>query len=354
MRRSVWLVVSAFLVACHHRSTDPRTLAPLVAVATVSGAGVGQSQFTGVVRARVESDLGFRVGGKIAQRLVDAGQSVRRGQPLARLDPADLTLSAAAQTADVAAVRARATQAAADLKRLEGLVELGAVSAQAYDQAKAAAAASRAQLAASQAQARVSANARDYAVLVADADGVVEETTAEVGQVVAAGQTVVKLAHAGPREAVVGLPETVRPSLGSMASGALYGGAGATFPARLRQLSQSADTVTRTFEARYVMEGAGAAAALGSTVTLRLADDREAGPTVTAPLGAIYDPGSGPGVWRVDNNRVRFQPVRLLSLGEETAEVSGLAPGLRIVALGADRLQEGETIRTTAQPGSVP
>ena len=108
-----------------------------------------------------------------------------------------------------------------------------------------------------------------------------------------------------------------------MASAALYGGAGATFPARLRQLSQSADPVTRTFEARYVMEGAGAAAPLGSTVTLRLADDREAGPTVTAPLGAIYDPGSGPGVWRVDDNRVRFQPVRLLSLGEETAEVSG-------------------------------
>ncbi len=354
MRRSVWLGASAFLVACHHQAANPQTLAPLVAVTTVNGAGVGQSRFTGVVRARVESELGFRVGGKISQRLVDAGQLVRRGQPLARLDPADLTLTAAAQTADVAALRARASEADADLKRLEGLVELGAVSAQAYDQAKAAAAASRAQLAASRAQARVSANARDYAVLVADADSVVEETTAEAGQVVAAGQTVVKLAHAGPREAVVGLPETVRPSLGSRASGALYGGAGASFPTRLRQLSQSADPITRTFEARYVMQGAGAAAPLGSTVTLSVDGDHKSVSTVAAPLGAIYDPGSGPGVWRIDHDRVRFQPVRLLSLSAETAEVSGLTPGLRIVALGADRLREGETIRTTAQPGSLP
>jgi RND family efflux transporter MFP subunit len=317
-----------------------------------AGAGArGAERFTGVVRARVESDLGFRVAGKIVERLVDAGQSVRKGQPVMRLDPLDLTLGANAQIAAVAAARARQVQADADLKRLEGLVEQGAVSAEAYDQARAGADSARAQLAAAEAQSRVAANARGYAILTADADGVIEQTLAEPGQVVAAGQTVVRLAHAGPREAVADLPETVRPALGSSATAFLYGQPGAAFPARLRQLSQSADPVTRTYEARYVLSGAGAAAPLGATVTVALAAGKGAA-GVAVPLGAIYDPGSGPGVWALAGDRARFQPVRLLDLSSETATVAGLASGARIVALGADRLREGELVRPASLPGT--
>lgn len=336
------------LVGCHKAEVDPRTEAPLVAVATLGAASDRGPSFTGIVRARVESELGFRVAGKIVARLVDAGQAVRRGQPLMRLDPTDLALGAAAQASNVVAARARTVQAEADLRRLQGLVAMGAVSAQTYDQAKAAAASARAQLDAAQAQSRVAGNAQGYSLLVADADGLVEETTGEPGQVVTAGQTVIKLAHAGSREAAANLPETVRPAIGSAATASLYGGSGARFPAHLRQLSQSADPATRTYEARYVLDGAGAAAPLGATVTVAL--DKSAGgdTPMEAPLGAIYDPGSGPGVWRVENGTVHFQPIKVVSLGTETAKIGGIASGSLIVALGADRLREGGRVRTMA------
>ena len=352
VRPSSSFALLLLLAGCHKAESDPRTLPPLVAVITLTGAQATGARFTGVVRARVESELGFRIAGKVVERLVDAGQTVHRGQPLARLDPTDLALGAAAQVADLAGLRARSVQADVDLKRLAGLVEQGAVSAQSYDQAKLAADAARAQLAASAAQSRISANARGYAVLVADADGVVEETSAEPGQVVAAGQTVVKLAHAGPREAAAALPETVRPAVGALATGTLYGASGGSFPARLRQLSQNADPATRTFEARYVLQGAGATAPLGTTVTLTL-PGVAANSGVEAPLGAIYDPGSGPGVWRVEGGRVHFAPVRLLQVGVDGAKISGLGSGLRIVALGADRLREGQSVRTTPLPGAT-
>jgi RND family efflux transporter MFP subunit len=351
MRQSIALFITAALLSgCARQVDDPRTLPPLVSVVRVAGDGEGGQSFTGVVRARIESDLGFRVAGKIAQRLVDPGQAVRRGQALIRLDPVDLALAADAQAAAVAAAKARSIQADADLKRLQGLVERGAVSAQTYDEAKAGADSARAQLDAAQAQARVAGNARGYAVLTADADGVVEDTLAEPGQVVAAGQTVVRLAHAGPREAEAGLPETVRPALGSMATANLYGGTGAMITAHLRQLSQSADPATRTYVARYVLDGAGAKAPLGSTVTIALPSSDAPDGTVV-PLGALYDPGPGPGVWRVDRDHVAFQPVTVVSLQAETAKVRGLPAGETIVGLGADRLREGQSIRTALLPG---
>ncbi len=303
-----------------------------------------------MVRARVESDLGFRIAGKIVQRLVDPGQVVRRGQPLMRLDPTDLALGASAQTADVASLHARASAADADLQRLDGLVAAGAVSAQTYDQAKAAAQGAHAQLAAAQAQSSIAANALGYAQLTADSDGVVEEVSGQPGEAVAAGQAVVKLAQAGPREAEVSLPETVRPALGSPASASLYGDGGLRVPAHLRQRSQAADPATRTFAARYVLEGA-AAAPLGSTVTLTLPAGSGAG-GVKAPLGAIYDAGTGPGVWVLDGDYVRFRRVRLLALGAEAATLDGVEAGKRIVALGADRLREGERVRATPLSGS--
>jgi RND family efflux transporter MFP subunit len=172
------------LAACGGKagSEDPRTAPPVVRVATAGPAASGERRFSGVVTARVQSDLGFRVGGKVVDRLVDAGQTVRRGQPLMRIDATDYALGVTAQNELVEAARARALQTASDERRLRGLVAAGAVSALAYDQAKAAADAAQAQLEAAQAQARLSKNAAGYAVLTADADGVVVETLAEPGQ----------------------------------------------------------------------------------------------------------------------------------------------------------------------------
>jgi RND family efflux transporter MFP subunit len=346
------LIASALpfaLAACGKAEADPRNASPLVRVAT-AGPTVGAIRsFTGVVSARVQSDLGFRVGGKIVARLVDTGQAVRRGQALMRIDRTDLALATTAQAALVEAARARAIQTGADERRLRDLVTAGAVSASAYDQAKAAADAARAQLAAAQAQAGVARNEAGYAVLLADADGVVVETLAEPGQVVSAGQTVVRLARSGAREAVIALPETIRPAIGSTARAIRFGGAGSG-AARLRQLSNAADPQTRTFEARYVLEGPAAHAPLGSTVTIALAEER-GGTVQQIPLAAIHDNGKGPGIWVIEGARrqVHWRPVRLAALGEETATISGgLRQGERFVALGAHLLHEGQAVREQA------
>ncbi|MGF0949337.1 efflux RND transporter periplasmic adaptor subunit, partial [Klebsiella pneumoniae] len=304
--------------------------------------------FTGVVVARTQSDLGFRVAGKVLERRVETGQSVKRGQLLLRLDPADLALQAQSQQRAVDAARARAKKAANDLARYRGLVASGAISAAEFDQINAAAEAARADLSAAQAQANVAQNATGYAGLLADADGVVVETLAEPGQVVSAGQVVIRLARAGQREARVQLPETLRPAVGSEALATRYGSESQPVTATLRLLSDAADATTRTFEARYVLNGALANAPLGSTVTLRIGNDQASGQVLAVPLASVYDPGNGPGVWRIASRpaTVSWQPVTVLGLDDETARVTGpLKPGEPIVALGAHLLHQGEAVR---------
>src|SRR5205085_414312 len=162
-----------------------------------------ERSFSGIVAARVQSDLGFRVPGKILQRLVDVGQTVRRGQALMRIDPTDLRLAMRAHEEAVAAAKTRARQAADEEARYRHLVSAKFVSGSAYDKVKATADSARAELNAAEAQAGVARNETGYAVLLADADGVVVETLAEPGQVVGAGQIVVRVARAGLREAII-------------------------------------------------------------------------------------------------------------------------------------------------------
>src|SRR5438034_347835 len=203
------------------------------------------------------------------------------------------------------------TQTAQEESRYRNLVVAGAVSRSAYDNVKAAAESATAELNAAQAQADVARNQTSYAVLVADADGVVVETLAEPGQVVTAGQVVVRVAHAGRREAVIELPETLRPAMRSTGRATLYG-SGLTGPAKLRQLSDAANRQTRTFDARYVLEGRLADAPLGSTVSIQISDGRPA-PALHVPIGAIFDPGKGPGVWLVkgETPRVTWRAVQI-------------------------------------------
>jgi RND family efflux transporter MFP subunit len=261
----------------------------------------------------------------------------------------DLNLAAHAQQEQVAAARALAKQTAADEARYRELLDSRVISASAYDQAKAAADAARAQLRAVDAQAAVARNASQYATLVADADGVVMETLVEPGQVVSAGQVVVRIAHAGPREALIQLPETLRPAIGSTGQATLFGKDSVVVPSRLRQLSDAADTLTRTFEARYVLEGELADAPLGATVTIQIADGRagEHG-GLQVPVGALFDAGKGPGVWVIHGNpaKVTWRPVTIVRVNDGSAQVNGqLRQGARIVALGAHLLREGEQVR---------
>lgn len=343
------------LVACGEKTpSDPRTEAPLVRVATVQNAAFTSRSFTGTVAARVQSDLGFRVSGKVLERLVDTGQPVKRGQPLMRIDPVDLGLAAQAQQEAVAAARARAKQTADDEARYRDLVGAGAVSASSYDQAKAAADSAKAQLSAAEAQAEVARNATRYAQLVADTDGVVMETLVEPGQVVSAGQVVVRVAHAGRREAIVQLPETLRPAVGSSAQATLFGREGVAVAAKLRQLSDAADRMTRTFEARYVLEGELTNAPLGTTVTIQIQEaSSSAQGGLQVPIGALFDPGKGPGVWVIDGQpaHVTWRPVAVQGLNDDSARITGqLKAGDRVVALGAHLLREGGPVRLAGQP----
>lgn len=351
--------LSLALAACGKSTPpDPRTQPPLVRTTLVAPGNASERVFTGTIAARVQGDLGFRVAGKVLERLVDTGQTVRRGQALLRLDPVDLKLAAQAQQEAVAAARARAQQTSDEEQRYRDLQGTGAVSALAHEQIKAAADAARAQLRAAEAQAAAALNASRYAELLADADGIVMETLAEPGQVVSAGQVVVRLAHAGRREAVVQLPETLRPALGSAAQARLFGREDVVIPARLRQLSDVADRATRTFEARYVLDaGAAASAPLGSTVTLRIGGTSTSTSTSTAgkstlqvPIGAILDEGKGAAVWVVQGDQVRRQPVTVVQVQDGNAQVVGaLDQGDRIVALGAHLLSEGAQVRLDSE-----
>jgi RND family efflux transporter MFP subunit len=340
------------LTACtsSHSTEDPRTVPQLAEVAVAQPADMGERAFTGVVSARVQSNLGFRVSGKVVERLVDSGQGVREGQPLMRLDRTDYSHAITTQIGNVDAARARLQQAAADEARYSGLVSSGAVSQSAYDQVKAAADSARALLSAAAAQLRVAQDEGAYATLVADADGTVTETLAEPGQFASAGQIVVRVARAGAREAAVNLPETLRPALGSTARAVLYGAnadSAMRYPARLRQLSDAADPLTRTFEARYVLDGAAARAPIGATVTVYLQDSEPSG-DVSVPIGAIDDEGRGPGVWLLDrqSSSVSYRSVKFIRFDGERAIVSGgIHIGDPIIAVGGHFLHEGQRVQ---------
>jgi len=330
--------------------SDPRQEPPIVRLVRAAPVTGSERRFTGVIAARVQSNLGFRVGGKIVERLVNVGQQVKAGQPLMRIDETDLRLALTAKRNAVAAARASVVQAEADERRYAKLVSNGWSTRQRYEQVKATLDTATAQLAATEAGARVAENEATYSVLVADADGTVIETLGEPGQVVSAGQTVVRLAQAGPREAVVALPETIRPAIGSIAGAIVYGSDGHRYRAQLRQLSNSADPQTRTYEARYVLDGEAAAAPLGATVTIRVAS-QAIEPEIQVPLGALLDDGRRTGVWVVDgaSSTVHFRPVKFLRLTGETAVISGLSSLDPIVSLGAHLLHEGASVRTTLE-----
>jgi len=327
-------------------SASPR----LVRSFTVISAQGGGTEYTGVIHARTESDLGFRVPGKIIEKLVKDGDHVKRGQALMRLDPTDLRLAATAAREAVESARAQNKRALKDELGLRELVAQNAVSVQAYDQAKSAADATTAQLNSAVAYSRQMENQAGYAVLMADADGVIMEIPADVGQVVGAGNVVVRLAHDGVREAIVNLPEGNGKIAESTATASLYADSGRIFPATLRELSAMADPLTRTYQARYSLGGVGENAPLGATVTVHLDGENTDGPAqqYEIPVSALYDGGSGISVWVInpDTSSLSRRTVEVARLGSETALVSkGLDPGEQILALGAHLVQEGERVK---------
>lgn len=338
-------VGSLALSGCGRGHANVNAAAPhtvrVVEIGTTRSAKEGTQQYTGVVRARFESNLGFRVAGKIAERLVNTGDAVKKGQPLLKLDPTDYQLA-------LQAARAVQKQTALELERVRVLVEKRAESRDALERAAAAAESSAA-------QADQLANQAGYTTLYADADGIVMATLAEPGQVVAAGQPVLVLAKDGLREAAVDIPESELEQIRQhTATARLYLNRSETVPATLREISGVADPVARTYQARYVLDGDQARFPLGATVTVSVSSTEESAQALAEiPLGSLIDRGDGTAVWVVDpkTSTIQKRAISVATLGAETALVSrGLAPGDLVVALGAQLLNSGEVVRVMNAP----
>ena len=346
--RAALLAAVLFLAAC---SKPAPTQEPIraVKVVTVGLAPLDAgAEFAGEVRARVESRLGFRVGGKIVRRQVEPGQRVKGGQVLAQLDPQDYALAAQAAQAQVAAAQSSHDLAAADFRRYQDLRARNFISAAELERRDASLKGAAAQLAQARAQASAQGNQASYTTLVADAPGVVTAVDAEPGQVVAPGTPVLRVARDGPRDVVFAVPED---QVAQIRTGAAVEVRAWNVATRtkgvVREVAASADPVTRTFDVKVAL-GAQDTRALGSTVTVLLqALDRSAMQVIRLPTSALRQTGKQTAVWVLDqrNMTVRLQPVQIASVdGNDVVLAGGLQPGMQVVVAGVHVLAPGQKV----------
>ncbi len=337
------------LAACDDRATSATAPPPRpVQVQRVTFAPADETrEFAGVVRARYETDLGFRVAGKMVARLINVGDRVQVGDIVARLDPRDLQLQVESAEAELAAATSSLAQAAADELRYQNLRVRGFAAVADYERKKAAKDEAEGRTERAQRALELARNQLAYADLHADADGVITATLAEPGQVVALGQAVARLAHRGEKEAVVALPETrLGEAHHANASVRLWSDPDRRFAAHLRELSPQADSATRTYAARFTIEDPDDTVALGMTATVVLSRPAE-NMVAKVPLAAILNRGTGPTVYLVDDSGVlERRPVTVSSFNEVVALItSGLQDGDEIVTLGVQMLEAGQKVR---------
>lgn len=307
--------------------------------------------FVGVIRARREIDLSFRVGGKVAQRLVEVGDRVKAGDVIARLDPKDLELQLESAEAEFAAATANLNQTSAEDSRYRTLTQRGFASNADLDRKSVAKEEAVGRLERAKRSLDLARNQHDYANLVADVDGVVISTAAEPGQVLVSGQTVARIARLDEKEAAVALPETALAAARSdTATVTLWAEPGRAYKARLRELSPQADATSRTYAARFALEGADDTVALGMTATVALRPSIQVD-VARLPLSAVFDKGLGPRVYVVDakTKTLAARPVEVAGYTADSVLVAaGLNAGESVVTMGAQTLEPGRAVRTVA------
>ena len=305
-------------------------------------------EYSGEVRARVESNLGFRVAGKIIRRHVELGRQVRAGEILAQLDPQDYKLSADAARAQLAAAATNRDLAAADFRRYKDLREQNFISSAELERRETTLKAAQAQFDQAQAQLSGQGNQLAYTNLVADVSGVVTAVAAEVGQVVAAGTPIVRIAQDGPRDVVFSVPEdkvqTVR--VGSAAKLSLWASQ-QILRGTVREVAASADPVTRTYSVKLTVEGK-EALPLGATVSVAAAAFAHGDtPVIKLPTSALLRDGNQAAVWILDaaTMTVKLQPIVIATAdGNDVIIGSGLVPGMQVVVAGVHVLQVGQKV----------
>jgi RND family efflux transporter MFP subunit len=306
--------------------------------------------FVGTIKPRIEADMGFRVPGKVAKRLVEVGETVDVGQPLATLDEIDLKLQAEQAEAELRAATGVLAQAGAAETRAKDLRAKGWATDAQLDQANAAADEARARLNRAQRSVELTNNSISYATLVADSRGVVTATLIEPGQVVASGQTAIRVARFAEKEAVVAIPETlVGRAKDGVATVTLWSEPDKKYAAKLREIAPAADPATRTYLAKFSLPDAGDNVSLGMTATLTLSDPATMR-VARLPLSALFSEGDGPSFYVVDDNgEVRLKPVTVKSYESNDVVISGgVDEGAKVVALGVQKIDPAQKVRVVS------
>ena len=335
------------LAGCQKEPVVTQTPPPVVRVASIQAGTLAQPDLTGTVVSATQSAVGFQVGGRILERLVERGATVQAGAVLAKLDPADLQAKLAASTAQLQQAQAQAQFAEQNFGRVQSMMAKKLTSQQEFDQAKSNLNAARAAQTSAKAQLESAQLALNYGQLKAPFAGVVVSIEADRGAVVAAGQPVLTLAQSGGHQVLVAVPENRLANLPHTAQAQIFGQPTAQ-TAHFASVEGAVDPVSRTWAVRFDLPTEGApTVGLGQTVTLSFADQ-----TVpkTVPIGAILGEGNQAGVFVLRDGKAIFTPVTVLNLGHERAVIqTDLATGTPIVALGVNRLHDGEAVRI--QPG---
>jgi len=355
------LAAAALLAACAKTEPAPEPIRAVRTMTVSSDAAGGVQEYAAEVKARTESRLGFRVGGKLVRRHVDAGSTVKAGQVLAQLDPQDLRLGQDAARAALVAAQANHDQTLADFKRYKDLRDQEFISSAELERRETALKSAKAQLDQARTQASVQGNQAAYASLVADAGGVVTAVDAEPGMVVAAGAPVLRLAHDGPRDVVFSVPEDKLTLVKALAGQPgrfkvrVWGVSGETLPATIREVAAAADPVTRTFAVKADLGAAASAnVRLGQTATMLVEMPKTIG-VHKLPLSALKEEQGRTIVWLVDKTTmtVKPQPVQVAGAdGNDAVVTGGLNAGQIVVTAGVHVLNPGQKVKLYVDPGA--
>jgi len=345
------VVLSLQIAGCSEKSAKTEDVRPVRAIVVAPAGAKLSVELAGEVQPRYESQLGFRVAGKVIARRVDIGTVVRRGQLLMQLDASDFQLAQAQAKAAVSAADSTLSLAQSELNRYRELRQKNFVSQAVLDSKEAAYKAAMAGHEQATVGLRVQANQSSYTSLLADADGVVTGIDAEVGQVVSPGMPVVRIARTGEKEVRVSIPEDQLTKLKRVSNVTVrtWANPELTLDGRLRELSPVADPATRTFTAKIALFKAGSEIQLGMTATVSFASD--ALPGIRLPMTALFNHREKTAVWVVDQGAVRLTVVEVAGVvGNEIMILSGLDPGQTVVTAGVNLLREGQKVTVLGDP----
>ena len=341
------MATAMLLAACSKPAEKSEDIRPVRAMVLASSDIGVNAEFSGEVRARVESRLGFRVGGKIVSRKVDVGTLVKRGQVLMQLDPQDFKLSEAQALAGLRAAETNRDLASAELKRYQELRSKNFVSQAVLDSKDSTYKAAQANVDAAQAAYRGQSNQAGYTSLLSDVDGVVTAVDAEVGQVVAPGTPVVRVAKQGEKEIVIGIPEDKVEALRRVpdVQVRLWANPKDAIPGKIREISPIADASTRTYTVKVSIPDSQAEAKLGMTAVVQFSSHTPV-PQIKVPLTALFYEKSATSVWVVENGAVKLVPVTIGGVsGNEIVLGGGVKPGQTVVTAGVNLLKPGQKVK---------